>query len=153
MGGSNIAFGGALSGLGYVPELDLPNASQQVVEFQASYGQTYAPEDLVLFSMGQNDLHSHEGSPADPPTVAGNMVQAVELAYQNGARRFVFPTLFPVGLMPEVVIIRPDLTGRIREVYANPEKYGLTNVTDSAYTGDYYGTTDPVASYPDAYLW
>ncbi|WP_035236087.1 autotransporter domain-containing protein [Desulfobacter vibrioformis] len=188
-GGPNIAFGGALSGLGYVPGLDVPNASQQVVEFQASYGQAYAPEDLVLFSMGQNDLHSHEGSPADPSTVAGNMVQAVELAYQNGARRFVFPTLFPVGLMPEVVngsavtpdeaaawadlvnaeantrfaafqaahpdavIIRPDLTSRIREVYANPEKYGLTNVTDSAYTGDYYGTADPVASCPDAYLW
>ena len=188
-GGTNTAFGGAQSGLGYVPELDVPNASQQVVEFQASYSQAYTPEDLVLFSMGQNDLHSDDGAPAAPSTVAGNMIQAVELAYQNGARRFVFPTLFPVGLMPEVVngsavtpdeaaawtdlvnaeadtrfaefqathpdavIIRPDLTARIREVYANPEKYGLTNVTDSAYTGDYYGTTDAVTSYPDTYLW
>lgn len=55
------------------------------------------------FSIGQNDLLFAGSSPPDPADVAADMLEAFLLAYENGARRFIFPTLFPLQLMPGVV--------------------------------------------------
>ena len=188
-GGTNAAFGGAQTGLGYAPEIEVLNVGQQVLEFQAEYAQSYTSSDMILFSMGQNDLLFNGDDLPEPSLVAENMIQAILIAYEHGARRFIFPTLFPLYLMPEVVsdslsaaetaeawvnevnaladtliaqfktdypdviIIRTDFTDRISDVYANPGKYGITNVTESAYTGDFYGEGGSVVQDADTYLW
>ncbi|MGD9824254.1 SGNH/GDSL hydrolase family protein, partial [Desulfobacter sp.] len=187
-GGTNAAFGGAQSGLGFAVA-GVPNAGEQVLQFQAEYGEAYASSDMILFSMGQNDLLFAGSSPPDPADVAADMLEAFWLAHENGARSFIFPTLFPLQLMPgvvndasvdldqvadwvtqvnteadaliaefkaahpDVIVIRTDLTRLISKVYANPEKYGLTNVTDSAYTGDFFGEGGSVAQDSDTWLW
>jgi outer membrane lipase/esterase len=188
LGGNNYAFGASESGTGYVLG-EIPNVGQQIIEYSAMAAAPFAPEDMILLSMGQNDLLSNK---ADLPTVsmvADTLIQNLQMVYDLGGRQMMFPSVFPMYLMPEVVnsslitqaaakkwvddlnaavetrliqfraaypearIVRTDLTARISDVYDHPEKYGLTQVTQSAYTGDYYGTNGSVVTDPSQYLW
>ncbi|MCP4720082.1 MAG: autotransporter domain-containing protein, partial [Desulfobacteraceae bacterium] len=186
-GGTNYAAGGAQSGTGYVLG-GIPNVGQQIVEYPLIVSVPFAQDDMILLSMGQNDLLFNQDNVPIATQIADNFIQNIQMVYDLGGRRIMLPSAFPMHLMPEVanislsiqaeakqwvedlntavetrlvqfraanpdvLIVRTDFTARISDVYDHPEKYGLSNVTQNAYTGDFFGN-GAVVTDPNNYLW
>ena len=102
LGGNNYAFGASESGTGFVLG-GIPNVGQQIIEFPLITSATFARDDMILLSMGQNDLLSNKGSLPPASQVADTLIQNLQRVYDLGGRRIMFPSVFPMHLMPEVV--------------------------------------------------
>jgi len=101
LGGTDYAFGGA-----WVTEPEaitgVPSVPQQVEGYLIQHGGKADPNALYVLEGGGNDiLDTTTGSPeALGLDIAAGIVDSERLLRQAGARHFVIPNLFNVGLLP-----------------------------------------------------
>ena len=100
-GGTNFAFGGA-----WVTQPEsvtgVPSVPQQVEIYLGLTGGKADPNALYILEGGGNDiLDTTTGSPeALGAEIAAGILESEHLLRQAGARNFVIPNLFNVGLLP-----------------------------------------------------
>ena len=103
LGGTDYAFGGAWAtapqplGTGVIPSVP-----QQVGLYLQQHGGKADPNALYIIEGGGNDIvDTMTGSPqALGYQIAQNLVASEQLLRKAGARHFVIPNLFNVGLLP-----------------------------------------------------
>jgi phospholipase/lecithinase/hemolysin len=175
-GGDNYAYGGAMTGSGYVYFI-VPNLGTQISQYLATNAGQAAADDLFVVWGGGNDLLSNEQIDVSVPVA--NLVDHVATLAAAGAEEFLVPNLPPLGRTPryygsgsevamdnltrqfndelwaemdaleatlDVTIHRLDVFAMIESVLADPAAFGFTNVTDQALNGG-----SPVPN-PDEYL-
>lgn len=110
-GGQNFAYGGARTGLGgsagpttgLLGQLVAWDNSTSILG-NGPLTRTADPDALYVVVAGANDVRdfrSGEVDAQDPVTVAGNIVSALGLLANAGARHFLISTLPDLGLTPE----------------------------------------------------
>jgi len=100
LGGTNLAFGGAESGMGTTllrGVLPVPGVQQQVANYIA-LNPTLDPYRLYVLWGGANDLFNGQVNPAIP---AANITAAVLTLVNAGAKRILVNDLPNLGLAPE----------------------------------------------------
>lgn len=103
LGGTDYAFGGAWAtapqplGIGVIPSVP-----EQVGLYLQQHGGKADPDALYIIEGGGNDIvDTTTGSPqALGYQIALNLVASEEMLRKAGARHFVIPNLFNVGLLP-----------------------------------------------------
>lgn len=152
IGGTNYAFAGAETGTGEssFAGLMVPNVGAQIEQFIAEDG-TLGADTLVSLWAGINDFNPNLGGQMDASVVVGNLSANLTRLHEAGAREFVVSNLFP-EFQPamsqfndlwwselnrleselSVRVHRLDFDGLVRDVFFNPQRYGLANVTDPA---------------------
>jgi len=103
LGGTDYAFGGAWAtapqplGGGFIPSVP-----QQVGLYLQQHGGKADPNALYIIEGGGNDIvNTSTGSPeALGYEIALNLAASEQMLRQAGARHFVIPNLFNVGLLP-----------------------------------------------------
>lgn len=99
-GGSNYAFGGALSGTDNVPQAPFPGTLTQVNLYLAA-GEAPRDDQLFIVWAGANDfLLAGEDDPADP---IANLIAGLDTLADAGATRFLVPNLPRLTALPGVV--------------------------------------------------
>jgi outer membrane lipase/esterase len=104
VGGTDYAFGGAwVTAPQAIPGGTIPSVPQQVQMYLAAHGGKADPNALYVIEGGGNDILLSPTS-GSPDTLAYQIASGIaesELALrQAGARHFVIPNLFNVGLLP-----------------------------------------------------
>lgn len=103
-GGTDFAFGGAeVTQPVSEPQGTIPSVSQQVLLYLSQHGDRADPNALYIIEGGGNDiLNAPTGS--NPAAlgyrIAVGIATSELLLRQAGARRFVIPNLYNVGLLP-----------------------------------------------------
>lgn len=103
LGGTDYAFGGAWAtapqplGSGFIPSVP-----QQVGLYLQQHGGKADPNALYIIEGGGNDIvNTSTGSPETLGyEIALNLAASEQMLRQAGARHFVIPNLFNVGLLP-----------------------------------------------------
>lgn len=112
-GGQNFAYGGARTGLsgiagpttGLLGQLIAWNGSQSILG-GGPLTRAADPDALYVVMAGANDLRDFRDGKVgalNPTAVAGNVVGAMSLLANAGARNFMISTLPDLGLTPEAV--------------------------------------------------
>lgn len=112
-GGQNYAYGGARTGLGgsaggttgLMGQLVAWDGTASILGGGA-LTRAADPNALYVVMAGANDLRDYRSGATgaqDPTTVAGNVVGALNLLANAGARRFLISSLPDLGLTPEAV--------------------------------------------------
>jgi phospholipase/lecithinase/hemolysin len=98
-GGTDYAFGGAFA---TAPQGSIPSVPEQVGLYLAGHGGKADPNALYVIEGGGNDiLDATGGSPDALGFQIATAIAESELALRRaGARHFVIPNLFDVGLIP-----------------------------------------------------
>jgi phospholipase/lecithinase/hemolysin len=103
-GGTDYAFGGA-EVTASVPEgsgLTIPSVPQQVVLYLSQHHFKADPKTLYIMEGGGNDILDATGG--SPNTLGGEiaygLLSSIALLQRAGARHFLVPRLFNVGLLP-----------------------------------------------------
>lgn len=110
-GGTNFAFGGAESGLGFGAS-GAPNLQTQVgVYLSGLAGGAADPAALFVLWAGSNDYLNGQANPLIP---SSNVAEAVAALAGAGATHFMVPNLPPLGDVPQSIanpdpVIRPTL--------------------------------------------
>ena len=102
-GGTDFAFGGAeVTGPVMTPQGTIPSVPQQVALYLQSVGHKADPNALYIIEGGGNDiLNATSGSPQQLGfEIALGISESELLLRQAGARHFLIPNLFNVGLLP-----------------------------------------------------
>lgn len=102
-GGNDFAFGGAeVTAPVYTPEGTIPSVPQQVVLYLEAVGGKADPNALYILEGGGNDiLNATSGSPQQLGyQIAAGIAESEFLLREAGARHFLIPNLFNVGLLP-----------------------------------------------------
>lgn len=102
-GGTNYAFGGAwVTAPQVIPGGTIPSVPQQVGLYLGSHGGKADPNALYIIEGGGNDiLDATGGSPeALAFEIATGIAESELLLRRAGAKHFVIPNLFDVGLLP-----------------------------------------------------
>jgi len=118
-GGTNYAFGGARTGLGGVAAATTGLVGQLInwngSQFGGGLTRPADPNTLYIVSAGMNDMRdarsANSGATAADEaargaaaaTAAHNVVNAVALLAQAGARHFLVPNLLDLGMTPEAI--------------------------------------------------
>ena len=103
VGGTDFAFGGAwVTAPQPIPGGTIPSVPQQVELYLSQHGGKADPKALYVLEGGGNDIL---GTTSGSPTALGfeialGIVDSERLLRQAGARHFVIPNLFNVGLLP-----------------------------------------------------
>jgi phospholipase/lecithinase/hemolysin len=103
-GGTDYAFGGAWATAPQtIPGGTIPSVPQQVGIYLAAHGGKADPKALYILEGGGNDiLDTTSGTPdALGFKIATALAESELLLRQAGAKHFVVPNLFDVGLLPE----------------------------------------------------
>jgi outer membrane lipase/esterase len=102
VGGNDYAFGGALVTAPLVtPQGTVPSVPQQVGLYLSAHGGKADPNALYLIEGGGNDILLGSGNPeALGFKIAVNIALSELALRQAGARHFLIPNLFNVGLLP-----------------------------------------------------
>ncbi|MGA2168990.1 MAG: SGNH/GDSL hydrolase family protein [Terracidiphilus sp.] len=103
LGGTDYAFGGAwVTAPQAIPGGTIPNVPEQVELYLSQHGGKADPNALYILEGGGNDiLGTTTGSPeALGFQIAVGIAGSEWLLRQAGARHFVIPNLFNVGLLP-----------------------------------------------------
>ena len=103
LGGTDYAFGGAwVTAPQPIPGGTIPSVPQQVELYLSQHGGKADPNALYILEGGGNDiLGTTTGSPnALGFQIAAGIAQSELLLRQAGARHFIIPNLFNVGLLP-----------------------------------------------------
>lgn len=102
-GGTDFAFGGAeVTAPVTTPQGTIPSVPQQVALYLQTTGGKADPKALYILEGGGNDiLNSTSGSPQQLGyQIALGLAESELLLRQAGARNFLIPNLFNVGLLP-----------------------------------------------------
>jgi outer membrane lipase/esterase len=103
LGGTDYAFGGAwVTAPQAIPGGFIPSVPQQVDLYLSQHGGKADPNALYIIEGGGNDIL---GSTSGTPTalayqIAVGIAESELMLRQAGARHFVIPNLFNVGLLP-----------------------------------------------------
>ena len=103
LGGTDYAFGGAwVTAPQPIPGGAIPSVPEQVGAYLAAHGGKADPNALYVLEGGGNDiLGTTKGSPEALAAKIAAGISGSELALRKaGARHFVIPNLFNVGLLP-----------------------------------------------------
>jgi phospholipase/lecithinase/hemolysin len=104
LGGTDYAFGGAwVTAPQSIPGGTIPSVPQQVQMYLAAHGGKADPNALYILEGGGNDilLSPTSGSPdALGYQIAVGIADSELMLRQAGARHFVIPNLYDVGLLP-----------------------------------------------------
>jgi phospholipase/lecithinase/hemolysin len=103
LGGTDYAFGGAwVTAPQPIEGGFIPSVPQQVALYLQQHGGKADPKALYVIEGGGNDiLGTTTGSPdALAYQIAVGVVQSEQMLRQAGARNFVIPNLFNVGILP-----------------------------------------------------
>jgi len=101
-GGSNYAFGGALTG--YDPTFGSggePYVGDQVNEYLATQTGTLPSNALYVFWAGANDIFTG----ASPQTAVSNLSANISTLYADGARQFLWLDMPPLGNTPDILAL------------------------------------------------
>jgi phospholipase/lecithinase/hemolysin len=99
-GGTNYAFGGALTG--YDPTFGsggVPYVGDQVNLYLASHTTGIPSNALYVFWAGANDLFSG----VTPATAVANLSANISTLYADGAREFLWLDMPPLGNTPDII--------------------------------------------------
>lgn len=101
-GGSDFAFGGAeVTAPVITPYGTIPSVPQQVALYLQSTGGKADPNALYIIEGGGNDILNGSGSPQQLGfDIALGISESELLLRRAGARHFLIPDLFNVGLLP-----------------------------------------------------
>jgi phospholipase/lecithinase/hemolysin len=103
LGGTDYAFGGAwVTEPQSIPGGTIPDVPEQVEMYLAAHGGKADPNALYILEGGGNDiLGTTSGDPdALGHAIAMGITDSERMLRQAGARHFVIPDLFNVGLLP-----------------------------------------------------
>jgi phospholipase/lecithinase/hemolysin len=103
LGGTDYAFGGAwVTEPQSIPGGTIPSVPEQVEMYLAAHGGKADPNALYILEGGGNDiLGTTSGDPdALGHAIAMGITDSERMLRQAGARHFVIPDLFNVGLLP-----------------------------------------------------
>jgi phospholipase/lecithinase/hemolysin len=103
LGGTDYAFGGAwVTAPQPIPGGTIPSVPEQVELYLSQHGGKADPNALYIIEGGGNDILGATGVGADALgfEIAAGIAQSELLLRQAGARHFVIPDLFNVGLLP-----------------------------------------------------
>ena len=114
LGGQNYAYGGARTGLGgsagattgRLGQLVAWDQSASILAPGGALTRAADPNALYVVMAGANDLRDYRSGvsgAADPATVAGNVVGALGLLANAGARHFLVSNLPDLGRTPEAI--------------------------------------------------
>jgi len=98
-GGTDYAFGGAFA---TAPQGSIPSVPQQVELYLSEHGGKADPKALYIIGGGGNDILDATGGSADALgfKIATALAGSELLLRQAGAKHFLIPNLFNVGLIP-----------------------------------------------------
>ena len=103
LGGTDYAFGGAwVTEVQSIPGGTIPSVPDQVKLYLSQHGGKADPNALYILEGGGNDiLDTTAGSPQTLGRhIAEGLVDSEQLLRRAGAKHFVIPDLFNVGLLP-----------------------------------------------------
>lgn len=103
LGGTDFAFGGAwVTAPQMTPQGTIPSVPQQVELYLSQHGGKADPKALYIIEGGGNDiLGTTSGSPSSLGfQIAFGLAESELLLRKAGARHFLIPNLFNVGLLP-----------------------------------------------------
>jgi len=103
LGGTNYAFGGAwVTTPQAIPGGTIPSVPQQVELYLSQHGGKADPKALYVLEGGGNDiLNTTSGTPeALGFQIALGLADSERMLRQAGAKNFLIPSLFNVGLLP-----------------------------------------------------
>jgi phospholipase/lecithinase/hemolysin len=103
LGGTDYAFGGAwVTAPQAIPGGTIPSVPQQVQRYLSQHGGKADPNALYILEGGGNDiLDTTTGSPETLGfQIAAGLADSELLLRRAGARHFIIPDLFNVGLLP-----------------------------------------------------
>jgi outer membrane lipase/esterase len=166
-GGTNYAFGGAwVTAPQTYPGGTIPSVPQQVLLYLSQHGNKADPQALYVLEGGGNDIL---GTTSGSPDLLGfeialGIVDSERILRQAGARNFLIPNLFNVGLLPaaagnvafakaasaaaneaidtllelepqpHVRILRTDVFSLMNSIETDPTHFGFTDITDPCLT-------------------
>jgi outer membrane lipase/esterase len=166
-GGTNYAFGGAwVTAPQTYPGGTIPSVPQQVLLYLSQHGNKADPQALYVLEGGGNDIL---GTTNISPDLLGfeialGIVDSERILRQAGARNFLIPNLFNVGLLPaaagnvafakaasaaanetidtllelepqpHVRILRTDVFSLMNSIETDPTHFGFTDITDPCLT-------------------
>jgi len=98
-GGTDYAFGGAWA---TAPQGEIPSVPEQVGMYLAGHGGKADPNALYVIEGGGNDILDATGGSPDALAfeIAKKIAESEFALRQAGAKHFVIPNLFDVGLIP-----------------------------------------------------
>jgi outer membrane lipase/esterase len=102
-GGTNYAFGGAwVTAPQTIPGGTIPSVPEQVLLYLSQHGNKADPNALYILEGGGNDiLNTTTGSPEFLGfEIALGITDSERILRQAGAKNFLIPNLFNVGLLP-----------------------------------------------------
>ncbi len=106
-GGTDYAFGGAwvTASRPLIGEAFIPSVPQQVELYLNTYGGIASPTAVYVLEGGGNDiLGINAGSPQDLAyEIATRIVECFVVLRDAGAKHFIVPNLFDMGLLPAAV--------------------------------------------------
>lgn len=103
LGGTDYAFGGAwVTAPQAIPGGTIPSVPQQVALYLSQHGGKADPNALYIIEGGGNDILGATGGSAQALgyQIAAGIAESELLLRRAGARHFVIPDLFNVGLLP-----------------------------------------------------
>ena len=177
-GGNNFAFGGARTGLGGSAGATTGLVGQLINwnggDFAGSLTRAADPNALYVVSAGLNDMRdARSANPgntaadeaartAAAATAAQNVVNAVGLLAQAGARHFLVPNLLDIGMTPEAVGLGVVPASTDASDKFNTALSAALSALDAAFLGstgvdldidllDFNGLFDAVFANPSAY--
>lgn len=110
-GGTDYAFGGALvtKAVPLSPAFSIPSVPQQVELYLSQHQGKADPNALYILEGGGNDILDATGGSADALALQIALGTAGEelLLRRAGARHFLIPNLFDVGMLPAAVATNP----------------------------------------------
>ena len=180
LGGTNYAFGGAwVTAPQSIPGGAIPSVPQQVALYLSQHGGKADPSALYVIEGGGNDiLGTTSGSPAALGfEIALGIADSERMLREAGAKHFLIPNLFNVGLLPaaagntafakaaseatnlavdlllaaeplnRIHIQRINVFSLMNAIEADSSHFGFTNITDPC-------LTDAICTDPDhTYFW
>jgi phospholipase/lecithinase/hemolysin len=161
--GTDYAFGGAeVTQAVSTPQGTIPSVPQQVLLYLSTHGNKADPNALYILEGGGNDI-LNAPSGTDPNAlgyqIAVGIASSELLLRQAGAKHFVIPNLFNVGILPaatnptfataasnaankwlnellsfemlleNVRILRMDVFSLMSAVFTDPTHFGFVNIT------------------------
>jgi outer membrane lipase/esterase len=166
-GGTNYAFGGAwVTAPQAIPGGTIPSVPQQVELYLSQHGNKADPNALYILEGGGNDiLNTTSGSPEWLGfEIALGITDSERILRQAGARNFLIPNLFNVGLLPaaagnvafakaasaaaneaidillefepqgHVNLLRIDVFSLMNSIETDPTHFGFVDITDPCLT-------------------